>query len=370
MKRTIDNRSSNFAKHLTGEILKGQYACGEKLLSERNLGELYKLSRETVRTGLSELFRIGVLERRGKGAYISSEAIEIIEQSRSSGDCRVVVIIPLRLYSNPLYFRIFETMRELLEYRLTLKVVFSAESVEYLVSQVGGDDVAVVFGDSWTEEDLRRVRDNCRSLILVNRDEEGYNYIEPDNYAGGRMMAEYVYSCGHRNIGGVIYWPKVSQEFADRVNGARDFLAERGCELILTETPSMPNVEMAGWLLRYYKKNHPELTAVLCFQDIFAISLYEVAFEEGIQIPEQLGIVGFDDCGYSSMLQPPLTTIRYPAENMGKELAGAVMSIFSSGAQEFHKKIMPVLQTRSSVMNINKSVNNKKRNPIKEEIVS
>jgi DNA-binding LacI/PurR family transcriptional regulator len=91
-------------------------------------------------------------------------------------------------------------------------------------------------------------------------------------------------------------------------------------------------------------------TAVFCFNDLLAVSVYKAAHELGIRIPQDLSVVGFDDIEIASLLGPALTTVRTDSYKVGVEAAEMVMAELK-GATSKLKDIRhtPQLVERSSV---------------------
>ncbi len=65
------------------------------------------------------------------------------------------------------------------------------------------------------------------------------------------------------------------------------------------------------------------VTAIFCYNDQIAISVLNSCYHKGIAVPQQLSVVGFDDIRPASYVNPPLTTVRQPLQQMGR--TGMVM---------------------------------------------
>ena len=59
-------------------------------------------------------------------------------------------------------------------------------------------------------------------------------------------------------------------------------------------------------------------TAIFCASDRMALGVYEALKETGLRIPDDVSVVGFDDDPLARYLEPPLTTIRVPHDEMGR----------------------------------------------------
>ena len=66
-------------------------------------------------------------------------------------------------------------------------------------------------------------------------------------------------------------------------------------------------------------KKYPEVDGIVACDDIVAVSTYKVLFDKGIQVPEQVQLIGFDDISLASLITPELTTIHQPIEAMAQE---------------------------------------------------
>lgn len=91
-------------------------------------------------------------------------------------------------------------------------------------------------------------------------------------------------------------------------------------------------------------------TAVFCFNDLLAVSVYQAAHDLELKIPQNLSVVGFDDITIAQLLGPPLTTVRTDAYKVGVEAAEMVLSDLQ-GEQTINKDIRytPTLVSRNSV---------------------
>ena len=58
-------------------------------------------------------------------------------------------------------------------------------------------------------------------------------------------------------------------------------------------------------------------TAIVAANDLLALGVLLAARERGLRIPDDVSIVGFDDIAYAALSDPPLTTVRQPAREMG-----------------------------------------------------
>jgi len=172
-----------------------------------------------------------------------------------------------------------------------------------------------------------------RKLPLVFVDQEptpGVPSINVDDRGGARRAAEHLIALGHRRIGIVnagVVGPHGLQtvETAEpqsyvtvqRMLGWRDGLAAAGIEPVVIKQPH--TTEEDGYAaLGPLLQADPGITAVLCFADTIAHGVMLAAQDQGIDIPGDLSVVGFDDNPMAARLRPALTTVRQDVAEKGR----------------------------------------------------
>ncbi len=92
-------------------------------------------------------------------------------------------------------------------------------------------------------------------------------------------------------------------------------------------------------------------SAILCVNDMVAIGVIHTLQKAGIRVPEQISVMGFDDIPLAKAFLPALTTIHYPAQEMGRLAALMIVDLLSDHAQEMSlsMKLSPRLVIRNSV---------------------
>ena len=79
-----------------------------------------------------------------------------------------------------------------------------------------------------------------------------------------------------------------------------------------------PNVRGGREATRELLANHPEVTALLAYNDLVAVGAQQACQALGRAIPEGLALVGWDDIAFASYVVPPLTTMRMPKYRIGE----------------------------------------------------
>ncbi|WP_157831288.1 substrate-binding domain-containing protein, partial [Pseudomonas sp. 43NM1] len=151
--------------------------------------------------------------------------------------------------------------------------------------------------------------------------------ISLDNRAAAKAMTEHLISLGHRRIG-LIKGPKSSPLTRERVAGYQDALRDAGLtcdpELICHGDFSLQaGDDGAAAMLRLPERP----TALFCENDEMAIGALKQIKQQGLRVPEDVSLVGFDDIPFAAYCDPPLTTITQPAEVFGQKAVEMLIAL-------------------------------------------
>jgi len=142
-----------------------------------------------------------------------------------------------------------------------------------------------------------------------------------DNIKGGELATSHLIEYGHRKIafiGGDIEHPSIK----DRLNGYKNALEK--ANLILDENLIETHEDYPGRTNGYnaaeklFKKNK-NITAIFSCNDAMAVGAMQYMKDNGIRIPDDCSIIGFDDVVGDNAIEPALSTIRVPKMEMGTE---------------------------------------------------
>ena len=135
-------------------------------------------------------------------------------------------------------------------------------------------------------------------------------------------IASYLIDLGHRRIGMIAGLCQYNDRAAERVQGVRHALSDRGLELapgLLVEIPY--DISEGRRSLHFLLEQSGPPTALVCGNDVIAFGALFEALSLGIKIPAELSIVGFDDLDLARQVAPPLTTMHVPSHQMGRGAA-------------------------------------------------
>ncbi|HBP06005.1 MAG TPA: hypothetical protein DFL85_11655 [Lentisphaeria bacterium] len=350
----VGGKNDTFREHILSEIAIGVYRGGQRLPAERELGERYRVSRNTIRRALSDLETLGILERRPPvGTFVTADALEKAASRRGRAEFDVTFVIAPDQAANPQLQQLFNSCRRHLPEKVGVSVLFSDLDGEF--PEPGyAPDVAVVFGN-YTDEQLAAVRAGAKELVLLGHTHPTCKFIDSDNYAGGRLMAEHALENGHRHL--AVLGPRGADDasdFARRLAGIRDAVSEAGaqlqvCRMSLDEVRNMgPSCDRA---LGEFLRRDPELSLVMALYDQLALSVIDFCHRRRLRVPDDMSVIGYDDQCYVEFLKPPLTTVKGFGEAIGARLARFVRAVMEGDADglELREMIPPLLITRGTV---------------------
>jgi LacI family transcriptional regulator len=193
-------------------------------------------------------------------------------------------------------------------------------------------------------------------IFLTMEARPGVPIVAVDNHAGGCIATEHLLGQGHRHIGhisGPLDWWEARQRKA----GWRDTLLAAGVpEADLHSEEGTWSSASGERAIARLLANYPEMDAVFVGNDQMALSVLQMACRRGIEVPQDLAVVGFDGLPEAAHYWPPLTTVYQDLRNLGstavKELVRAIEASRENEAAFEHKSILlcPKLIVRESTV--------------------
>ena len=161
-------------------------------------------------------------------------------------------------------------------------------------------------------------------VVLVDRashDPTTWCSVAVDDVEGGDLAVTHLWELGHRRIA-FVGGPHSIPQVADRDRGAQRSLERVGAaadSLVRLDTAALNVAEgrRAGQrLIGLPARRRP--TAVFCANDLVALGLLQQMTQQGIAVPDELAIVGYDDIEFAAAAAVPLTSVRQPRHELGR----------------------------------------------------
>ncbi len=194
------------------------------------------------------------------------------------------------------------------------------------------------------------LNDGIPSLILNHLVKDlNVSYIAVDNVKGGQMAAEYLINLGHKRIA-TVTGNMQTQAGIDRYEGFQKTIMKKGIdfepEYFFKGDYSRRSAREAA--AHFFALDNPP-TAIFAASDDMALEIISVAHENGIKVPEDISVIGFDDNPAGLFGSVALTTIKQPLFAMGQEAVNIVYeSMQNREAPLVQKVLSPELIIRES----------------------
>ncbi|KRV47831.1 LacI family transcriptional regulator [Wenjunlia vitaminophila] len=162
--------------------------------------------------------------------------------------------------------------------------------------------------------------------------------VSSDDELAARLAVRHLASLGHRRIGLAL------GEFEDHLPAMRKETAFRKA---LAEHCAVPDADDLVTHTMYTAEGGAAAagqlvargaTALVCGSDLMALGAVRACQRMGLEVPDDISVVGYDDLGVVTLTNPPLTTVRQPIEAMGKAvvtLLGNRVNGLTDSEQEF-----------------------------------
>ena len=163
-------------------------------------------------------------------------------------------------------------------------------------------------------------------------------YVSINDYASAKTATEYILNLNYRRIA-MINGPLSFNYATERLKGFEAALSERGIVIPQSWKISLPEVSYSlGYSAASQLLGAKESQdAIFCSADVFAISVIKAAKRYSLRVPEDVGVVGFDNIEVASVTNPGITTVNQPSYQLG----------FTAGETLFEKIVDPAGRPRS-----------------------
>ena len=183
------------------------------------------------------------------------------------------------------------------------------------------------------EKERLRILESKKPAVSINLPLKGISCIRLDNYNGAYDVIEHLFKHHHlKNIAHVA-GKESAVDFAERYKAYRfahsDHNVKLNMDYVFTIDKSSYN-DAYEFGMNFFKSEKPLPEAFVCANDLIALGLINAAHECGINVPDQLKVVGYDNIPVGKSSVPALTTVKSNTEILGSE---AVKYIFSNNGE-------------------------------------
>lgn len=315
----------------------------------REVARLAEVSVATVSRALQQPERVSLKTRNKVLAAVKQAGYQpnlLAVKFRSGKSNNLVVLVPT--VANVFFARVISGMQDAAHqrhYALLLGNTLADDDAEIAyarlvqTSQADGLIQLRAF-DPFATLDMQTER-----LPMVNAcevlDKAPCPVVVLDNRAAAATMTEHLISLGHKRIA-MIKGPARSPLTRDRVAGYRDALQQAGIgfdESLLH--PGNFTLQSGHQAASELMQQSEPPTAIFCENDEMAIGAIQSLKQQGLRVPEDVSVAGFDDISFAAFCDPPLTTIAQPAEEFGRTAVNLLIDVLEQKLTLATKVILP-----------------------------
>lgn len=211
-----------------------------------------------------------------------------------------------------------------------------------------GVDGIIIIGPSLSEKEISQLLKGvpvlifCASALPTNNHEEKWlPQLNMDNELGAYLAVNHLIQKGHRKIVH-LRGPKDNSDADARYSGFVRAMESAGLsvdhDLVIWGDYDS---EKSSQAIRQLVSSNHEFTAIFACNDKSAFGAMHGLYREGMYVPRDVALIGYDDMPLSSYTIPPLTTVRLPFEEMGELSIAYILDLISGNKPKYK---MPTMQ--------------------------
>ena len=292
--------------------------------------------------------------------YVQKMGLRVLNKENSQ---LIAVVINYHKYfkdsilGDPFYGKIIGFIEEYLQSYGYYMMLYSTKDIEKIFQMVMGWNVDGVIAISFSKRNCEKIYQLVKKSIVsvdaygnMEADEENHVInVGLDDESGGYQMTKYLLECGYEHI-------KVCAGRDSGVDHLRYVGAKKAMEEYASENQKMQFVAL-GMNKEKRRENYEWLaqrrqpkTALFFVSDMYALEAINYFVGKNIQIPQEIGIAGFDDIIYSEFSNPRLTTVKQDVEEKARKAVEILLQqINGPAAEEMEIKLPVRLMKRKSV---------------------
>lgn len=287
--------------------------------------------------------------------YIPNSAARAL----SSKNSRIIaVFLPSGDFDNPHNVQALKSIAHTVKNRGYYLMIFSNLNRSDILSNIKSWNIdGVICFAPLTKQDHELFEETGIPTCFIDSYFKSSNVLQVgiDDYNGGFLAANYLAKCGHTNIAFASYHTSYDKILLNRLKGFKDGCLSNGLtfpeeNIFVAETNYKGGIQVANQIADHNRK----ITAVFATEDEMAIGIIEGARLNGIDVPNQLSVIGFDNTPLCEYVTPKLTTIAQDISLKGENAARMLLDLIEAGSSDQMSVKLPVrIIERQSVRTMN-----------------
>lgn len=326
-----------------------------KLPGERSLAKELGFSYMTIRKAIENLVTEGVLFKvPTKGTYVNN---------KKNGKKKTLTIgyfLDSRIksgISSPYYSLILNAIEKVAAKEDYSVVYFSDTSVKRLQKTIAKLDGVIATCFPRIENTILEIKDSIPIVVIENSSaDKTIPSVIMDNFNANLDSTDYICNLGHTRIG-FMMGLEDSDIGKSRYSGFQHGLHKNNIELdesLIFRGNYSYEAGIEG--AEYYLSLENRPTAIICANDSMALGAMQRIKQEGLDIPKDISIIGFDDIDVASQIVPTLTTVRAPVNQIAQQAFATLKDLIMDKEPEHqHIAITTKLMIRESCSKLKKT---------------
>jgi DNA-binding LacI/PurR family transcriptional regulator len=335
-----DIKSKITAKHLRG---------GDQIGSHAELVSTYRVSLITVKKALTTLIQQGILfSRVGKGTYVAQRP------SNGQDEQHQTIGLVLRDLHSPFFSRVMQSVEET-AYGFGYHVLLAnssgrseredAQIARFRTFSVKGMIIASMSHEYHASSTIRKLLQDGFPFVMVSYiADEDVPFVGSDHRQGGYIATEYLIKQGYQRIGYINgekgnmvgELRRQGYEEAHKAHGRR---VDKRLLYHLRLRGERHDFQSGFEIGMKFRKLAVRPDALFVYNDLSALGFEEAILRQGIRVPQDIAIVGFDDIERGEYAPVSLSTVRQPTDLIGKEAVELLLRMMQ-GKNGVRRKIL------------------------------
>lgn len=250
------------------------------------------------------------------------------------------------MFSNPFYSEFlssFEYTARINGYHVLISGTNADENYIQVARKRNLDGIVILGVNSQDEQEELESADIPIVMVDSYIKSNHFSTLGTDDRYGGYLATKYLIDKGHKKIAIVTGCVSEDSVNFERLNGYKDALSESKLEYndnyVLTgNVDYWYGVDTANKI----KLLKDEVTAVFCTADILAMGLMKGLGRNGIKVPDEMSIIGFDDVFIAKVTDPALTTINQNVAAKGERAAKMIIGLATQELKGKQNYVIPI----------------------------
>lgn len=211
-----------------------------------------------------------------------------------------------------------------------------------------GVDGLIVLGGYLSSKEVKQICGNTPVLFMSRDGESGdIPVLNIDNELGGYLATTHLIQKGHRRIAH-IHGPQRSLDARQRFEGYRRALKAAGIPYDSSLVGDGNYDQYGGfWQAQALKKKNADITAIFAANDLCAFGAMQALHQMGLNVPDDISVVGFDDVEMSDYFIPRLTTIRQPFIELGGIAINYILDVINGHQTDYELPAVTIVERDS-----------------------